>query len=277
MTKKTWKKIGSVAANVLLVIFLVLCVFSVMVTLLSKRDADGATTLWGHQMRIIISESMAKCDATDVSDFKIKSIPLRSMIFIELVPEDPQEADEWYADLKEGDVLTFRYYYTSQETITHRIISIQPVASGGYKIELMGDNQLAGTQQGIQTIYTADTDSFNYVLGKVTGQSYPLGFLISLLKEPVGIVLIIIVPCAIIILLQVLKLVSLFTADKKKKQAEEAAKKDSELEELRRRLAQLEQNAPAQTETGSEKDPPAETEPTSTPSDDEKVDDTHTD
>lgn len=241
MSKKKLKKISSITLNALLYLFLALCIFAVIMTVTSKKDVDGAAELFGHQMHVVTTDSMAECELTDVSDFDVKSIPARSMIFVELVPENETEADAWYKNLKVGDVLTFRYVYTSQVTITHRIASIEEKSTGGYVIELAGDNKNSESGQLYQTIDTSLSDSPNYVIGKVTGQSLLLGFIISLLKSPVGIIFIVIVPCFIIILLEILKIVSAYGAERKKREQEEKAKKDSELDELRRRLAELEE------------------------------------
>lgn len=240
MKKATIKKIGKIVVNVLLYLFLAICIFSVLVTVLSKKDSDGAAKVFGHEMRIVTSDSMAKCEFTDVSDYKIKDIPVRSMVFVKTVPEDPAKADEFYRSLKVGDVLTFRYVYTTQVTITHRITSITEKETGGFIIELAGDNKNAEYGQLTQVIDTSIPNNTNYVIGKVTGQSRVLGNFMTFLMKPVGIILLIILPCAIIILLEVLKIVKVFGEDKKKREQEEREKKDNELEELRSRLAALE-------------------------------------
>lgn len=240
MTKTKIKKIGKIALDILLYLFLAVCVVTLVLTISSKKDIDGASELFGYQMRVISSDSMAKCELTDVSDYEIGSIPLRSMIFVKVMPEDEAEADAWYRSLKVGDVLTFRYVYANQVTITHRIISIEEKPTGGFLIELAGDNKNSDSGQLTQTIDTSIDNNPNYVIGKVTGQFFLLGFIISLLKEPLGLVFIVIVPCFIIILLEVLKIVGVYSAERKKREQEETQKKDSELEELRRRLAELE-------------------------------------
>ena len=239
------KKILRVLSSVLLYLFLSICILALALTISAKKDPDGATNLLGYQMRIVVSDSMAACEATDVSEYKIKSIPIRSMVFVETVPEDPIEANEWYARLEVGDVLTFRYVYTSQVTITHRITSIT-AKENGYLITLAGDNKSAQSDQMTQTIDTAAEDSPNYIIGRVVGQSYALGRIVSLLKEPLGLVFTVIVPCFIIILLEVIKIVGVVHTDKKQREQEEQRQKDNEIEELRRRLAALEQQADAE-------------------------------
>ena len=242
MENKKTKKLGSILLDVLLYIFLAVCIFCVIVTLFSKRDADGAVEVFGYQMRVVTSESMAKCEQTDVSAYEIKDIPLRSLLFVEVIPDDPAQADEWYRSLKVGDVLTFRYVYTTQVTITHRIVSITEKETGGFIIDLAGDNVNDETGQLYQTIDTSIPHNTNYVIGKVTGQSYPLGVVMSFMMQPAGIILLIILPCAIILLTEVVKIIKVLTSDKRQKEQEEKQKKDDELAELRRRLAELEKD-----------------------------------
>ena len=192
-------------------------------------------------MRIVTSNSMAKSEYTDVSSFKIKHIPVRSMIFVKLMPSDPVEADEWYRGLKVGDVLTFRYVYATQVTITHRIVSISEKPEGGFVIELAGDNKSSENGHLYQIIDTSIPENTNYVIGKVTGRSFLLGVILSFLSTPVGLVLVIIIPCLAIIVLEIAKIVRTMEAEKRKHGQLEDDEKDRELSELRRRIAELEQ------------------------------------
>ena len=238
------KRIFSIVLNVLLTLFLIIALFSVFITVSFKRDIDGAAEIFGYQMRVVTTESMEECNLTDVSDYKIKDIPVKSMVFIKTVPDNPGEANEFYSNLKVGDVLTFRYVYTYQITITHRITKITEKDTGGYIIELEGDNKNAENGQLTQVIDTSIPNSTNYVIGKVVGQSYPLGFAVShLMDGPTGIILLIILPCAIIILLEVVKIFKAISDDKKQRMDEEKAQKENELDELRRRLAELERKS----------------------------------
>ncbi|MBR7161894.1 MAG: hypothetical protein IKD07_05715 [Clostridia bacterium] len=240
MKKAKMKKIGNIVLNVLTYAFLAICIFSVFLTVLSKKDTDGAAEIFGYQMRVVTSESMAKSEYTDTSSYDIKDIPLRSMVFIKLMPDDPAKADEWYRSLREGDVLTFRYVYTTQITITHRISKIYEKDTGGFIIELTGDNKNSEEGQLTQIIDTSIPNNTNYVLGKVTGQAKFFGVIMTFLMQPIGLILVIILPCFIIILLEIVKISRALLTEKKKKQEEEIAKRDHELEKLRHKLEELE-------------------------------------
>ena len=238
--KSKVKKILSIVVTVILYVFFVLCLFVLALSIFSKRDADGAVKIFGHEVRIVVSSSMEAHESTDVSNYKIKDIPVKSAVFIQLVPEDKDKANEWYGKLAVGDVLTFRYVVTSkQETITHRIVSIEE-KSGGYEIVLEGDNK--GNSMGVmqQTIQTWDENSYNYVIGKVTGKSYFIGLIVYALSKPIGLALIVIIPCTIIIILQVIKIVNVLNESKREKAEEEVREQVSEMEALKRRIAELE-------------------------------------
>lgn len=254
---KKVKKILNIFVNVILYAFLAVCLFALVVSITSKKDAAGAAGIFGKKLYVVVSPSMEKCADTDVSGFKIKSIPVGSMVFVDPAPDSEkdgkQKVDEWYSELKVGDVLTFiTDEYGSQLTITHRIIEISELPSGGYRIELRGDNTGVngdGTQKEngktkplTQVINdTSDENSFDYVLGKVTGQSRLLGWIAYSMQKPAGIILIIIIPCAIIIMLQFVRIIGALGEDKKQKAAEKEQKTRSELEELKKQLAELQQ------------------------------------
>ena len=241
MDKAKAKKIGKIFLNIALYMFLLLCVFSVCITFFAKKDGDGAVQVFGHQMRIVTSESMAECELTDVSSYKIKDIPLRSMVFVKVMPEDPVKADEWYGSLQVGDVLTFRYVYGTQITITHRVTGITQ-KEGGYVIELQGDNRTIKDGQLTQVIDTSIPNNTNYVIGKVVGQSRVFGAVMTVLMHPVGILLAIVLPCFLIILFEVIKIMKAVDSEKRSKDEEEKAEKEAELADLRRKLMELEKS-----------------------------------
>ena len=235
------KKIFDIVSTVLLYLFIAICIFGVIVTITAKKDKDGTATIFGTQMRVVLSPSMEKSDDVDVSAYKIKDIKTTSVIFIQVVPEDSSEADKWYDDLEVGDVLTFKYVYTRQETITHRISKIEEKPTGGYLIELIGDNRDSETGALTQVIDTSEKDSPNYVIGKVTGKSYPVGLFITALRTPIGLVCIVILPALVIMALEIRKILVALNADKKKKEDEEKERQQNEIDELKRKLAEKEE------------------------------------
>lgn len=248
----TLKKILQVVGDILLVMVIAIALFVLIISITAKKDSDGTATVFGYQLRFVQSDSMAKCEQTDVSAYEIKSIPVKSCVFIEVVPENEQEQAEWYKNLKVGDVLTFKYLYNKQETITHRIINITENKIGGYFIALEGDNKNSDSKLLTQIVNTSLTDSPNYVIGKVKGQSYLLGLIVYAFKSPVGIVCLIIIPCLIIIAFEVLRLVKVFSSGKKESLQIKQQEQADEIEQLKRQLALLQNKENAQ----SKEEPP---------------------
>ncbi|MBQ8319673.1 MAG: hypothetical protein IJX81_02230 [Clostridia bacterium] len=245
-------KVAKIVLQILLYFVLAVCLLAVIVATTTKRDENGAKTVFGHQLRIVLSDSMAECELTDVSEYEIGSLPTETLLLVEVVPTDKEKAEEWYSQLKKGDVLTFRYQYDLQVTITHRIAE-DPVKkeTGGYIIKLEGDNKTSESESErmYQTIDTSLSEtSSNYVIGKVVGASYPLGKFIYILKQPVGIVCVIIIPALIVIIMEVVRIVSVLNEEKRKK-AEEAVKvQEDEIEELKKQIAALSQAIDEKTE-----------------------------
>lgn len=238
------KKVLRIVGDVLVFVLVAIALFAVVLSIVSKKDSDGTATLFGVQLRFVQSSSMEKCEQTDVSAYKIKSIPVKSCVFVQVVPEDEAEANQWYGDIQVGDVLTVKYYVaTRQETITHRVVDIQPNTNGGYTITLEGDNKNDdSTKLMQQVIDTTAVNSYNYVVGKVVGQSYLLGLLVYAFKSPVGLICLIIIPCLIIIVFEVLRLARVFNADKKQKLQAQQQQQADEIEKLKRQLAELQNN-----------------------------------
>lgn len=260
------RKALKIVLDVILYLFLALSLFILIVSLSSKKK-DGAANIFGYEMRIVLSSSMEKSEySADVGNYKIKDIKVRSMVFVKRVPEDEEKAREWYSKLEVGDVLTFRYVISStQETITHRITEITPTQTG-YIIKLQGDNRTEGATVSTQTIYTSSADYpnqnavFNYVIGKVVGKSTVIGNIMYVISQPVGLACLVIVPCSIIIVWQIVRVILVLNHDRKKKadlklaEAEQLAATESkerekqalELEELKRKIAELEKQQPKQ-------------------------------
>lgn len=239
--KKTIIKILRIIFNVILYAFMIICLFGIVLTIFSKKDIDNTAIIFGYQMRIVQSPSMEESEFTDTSEFEIKDLPVKTVIFIEVVPEDEAEREAWFADIKDGDVLTFKYLYTRQETITHRVVDKIAKETGGYLIYLEGDNK--ASEEGVltQVIDTSDENSPNYVIGKVVGHNYPLGLLVYALKSPIGLIFIIFIPCLVIIIFEVVRIINVLNAEKKAKAKAKEEEQLNELEELKRKLAVLEQ------------------------------------
>ena len=236
--KSILKIVFNVIIDILLVLFIACAAFVLVINITSKKDSDGTATIFNTQLRLVASDSMAQCDETDVSKFEIKSIPIKSCVFVETIPTDETKKQEWLSNIKVGDVLTFRYTYTKQETITHRVVSIEP-KTGGYIFTLAGDNKSSDSGVLKQVIDTTLVDSPNYIVGKVKGQSYFLGLIIYALRSTWGTVFFIVIPCLIIITVSVVRIVKVIMVEKKEKSLEQVKSQSQEIEELRKQIELL--------------------------------------
>ena len=242
-SKKVLKKTLKILLNVFVWLFILLCVVGVFVTVTGQKTGDGTTEVFGMQLRVVTSSSMEENDFKDVSDYDIEDIPVRSMVFVDTVPDDPYEKNVWYGELEVGDVLTYSYMPDEAQTpiiITHRIVYIKCHGDGDYEIHLQGDNRTSEDGGRIDIIRTSKKKTFDYVIGKVVWQSYPLGLFVTVLREPVGLVCMVIVPAAVIALWEIIKIIGMFTSDKRKKEREKSEEQKNELDALKRRLAELE-------------------------------------
>lgn len=251
------KKVANIVLDVVVVIVLLLALFTMIVTVNAKKSKDGTATIFGYQLRFVQSGSMEKCAHTDVSKYKVKSIKVKSCVFIKTAPTDVEKIKEWYKTLKVGDVLTFQYnkndgsaapedYEGDSMVITHRVIKIEKKETGdGYIITLKGDYKSSKGNEPAEQVIDTEVDTpatTTYIIGKVTGQSYLLGLCVYVLKKPVGIVCVVIVPCLLMIVIQIFRIANVLGEDKKNKRKEEQAHKDDEIEELKRQLAAFQNN-----------------------------------
>lgn len=264
-TKQKVLKALQIAGDVLFCLIIAFALFVLIISVSAKRDADGTANVFGYQLRFVRSGSMEKCDQTDVSGYKIKSIPVKSCVFIKKAPapEDQQALNEWCSALSVGDVLTFQYSKygaanIQDKVITHRIVKIEP-KEGGYIITLEGDNKNDTGSVGQQVIDTTKADGLDYIIGKVEGQSYFLGLCVYALKSPVGLVFIIIVPCMIVIAYEVIKIITVLNKDKKDRQQQEKTAKEDEIALLRKQLEELQKSGG--TAEAPRQNSDAETEP----------------
>lgn len=239
MENQKSKNIISIVLKSLMYVAISVLLLFLVLAIMFNRSSDGATSVFGHQMRIVISPSMEASEFTDVSNFEIKSLPVNTMVFIEEVPENPVAQAEWYKNLKVGDVLTFKYFTIRQDVITHRIVKIEENDRGGYLITLEGDNKDSDGGTVSQQIDTSNVSSPNYVIGKVVGHSYILGLVLTGIRSTVGLVIIIVV-VVVFLVLEVIRLIRILTEDKREAEKRKRQEELDELEELRKKVALLE-------------------------------------
>ena len=204
------KKLILTLINVISVLVIAVAVFALVTVLFTP--AGEAPTVFGWQILRITTGSMAPTYPTD------------TMVFVRKV--DP-------ADVEPGDVISF---YSSDPGLdgslnTHRVVEVREEGDH-YVYVTKGDANNARDQ------YDADS---RRLLGKVVGSSYLLGKLSRLMANPLVFIPVILVPLAVILIVNIVHTVSY---------AKVLAKEEAE-EEVRKTLEQIRERKRAE-EAGSE-------------------------
>ncbi|MCJ7843678.1 signal peptidase I [Lederbergia sp. NSJ-179] len=147
-------------SNCLSTLFIILLVCAVLIVI-SSRAAGGEPSLFGYQLKTVLSGSMEP------------EMPVGSIIFIQLA-----EKKETF---KSGDVITFK---TKDDIlVTHRIIEVQ---DSGQRFITKGDNN---NGPDVEPVLAQN------VVGKYTGWTIPyLGYALHFVNTKQGAVLMLIIP-----------------------------------------------------------------------------------
>lgn len=249
--KKDKRSTWGIISTVLTMLLTCIAVFSFAGAIILKLN-NQTFSINNKETRLVISESMGKCDEFDTTPFNIKSIEKGDAVIIEKAPSNEGQ-NTYYVDLNNwvkenvttGDVLTFSYMVNGKPaTITHRVIDIKNFEDG-YQIKLQGDFREKDGIVGIQIIYTNSTNpnAFNYLIGEVIKVSSFAGFIMTLLTSKILLVILIIVPCCGIIIYNIIRIIVTLKKDKEEKELiakeernKELSNKDKEIEELKKQL-----------------------------------------
>ena len=249
------KKIINIILDALFISFAVFAVVAIIFRSTTNNNKDG-NSINGYQLRTVETGSMAENNHIDPETYKsysIQTLPVNSLIRIQEVKESNQE--KFYEDLEVGDVVTFVYYTSingrlGQYVYTHRLIEKTMTASEGYKLTLMGDAE--APSGGTQVIYTdplTAEHSLSYVIGKVVWVNHGMGEVITFLKSKTAILFLVVIPCSVLFLFEVGKIIYVLVKDKKQKDQIKANEKQAqlesnqaEIENLKAQLAALQNN-----------------------------------
>ena len=244
-------KIANIILDVLFVAFAVFAITAIIFRSTTSNNKNGRS-INGTQLRTVETASMAENNHIDPETYKtyeIKTLPINTLISIKEVTE--KNSDKFYSDLKVGDVVTFVYYTTinnkkGQYVFTHRLTAKDEVTDG-YRLTLMGDAEKPSG--GVQIVYTNPTtaeQSFSYVIGKVTWSNHPVGEVVSFVKSRNGILFLVVLPCSLLFIYEIGKIIYLINKDKKAKKQLKMAETETqlnssqaEIEALKAQLAAL--------------------------------------
>lgn len=218
--KKILKKLINIFTCLMVVVAILIMLFTMIsVMFFDKTDRN----ILGYKAFIVLSDSMSKTDF-DAGD-------------LVLVKEEDD-----YSSLKEGDIIA----YISQneesygEVITHKIRSITTDNNGQVGFITYGTT----TDTNDETIVT-----YPYIIGKYKTSIPKVGLFFNFLKTTKGYITCILIPFLILILLEVINAINLYSKYRKqqrrelekerlkiKRQEEKSKAMEKELIELRNKL-----------------------------------------
>lgn len=230
-----------------LVGFCLLFAVSIIVARVKMPNQNSVMSIGGTEMRIVLTGSMEGSDEfyEQNPEYEIKDLPVDTLLFIKKVPyHDDEETqarlqNEFYEDVKEGDILTF-YYSGTSYIVTHRVIE-KTYENGIYTFVCRGDNpegdKFISEASPTQTVKS----NSGHIIGKVTGANFALGWTIkNVVQNKVVVILVIIVPSFIMMVYEIFKIFYILSEEKKDKiNKEEKDKRDAELDELKRQIEEL--------------------------------------
>ena len=250
--KKKKSKVGFIL-NIVLYVFLgALLVFDgiVLYSKFNMKSADGTVNFFGREVRIVLTNSMVGTDEfyKEHPDYKIKRIDPHDAVYVQTAPpadtKDQSKIDNFYKNIKVGDILTFIDTKHNDVTNTHRIIEVStrtnPKTGGTiYDFKMLGDAPAAQKDK----VQDASSDD-GKVLGKVTGVNKSLGnFLYTFVENKLLVVFTVILPCAIFATAEIVKIILYVNRSHKEKllleKQQAISERDEELEKLRKELEEL--------------------------------------
>lgn len=221
---ETFKKIGKVAVDVLVILVFMISVILVIANITADKENGGQPNVFGYVINSVQSESMS-------GTFEKGALVVGKMVNDDTV-------------IAKGDIISFRQRVGNVEIInTHRVVAVND--SGSVTIyQTQGDNpEICPTPDSEWKTINDVTAVYKFHIPLVGG-------FIDFLKKPLGFVICLVLPMLAFIGWQVYKLISLYIQSKKMQIIEEA--KDNVSDEakdaiIREYLAKMQaENASAQ-------------------------------
>lgn len=226
--------IGEVVADVVIVLFILFGALNLYLAIATKRN--NAANLFGKQARLVLTGSMSP------------TIPTNSLVLVDTSGN--------HKNYEVGDVLTFKYDPYGSLPTTHRVIAKEANDSGIVYYTLQGDNPSATATQHVP---------YTDVIGKVTFHSLWMGKVVTFSKGVGGWICFVLVPCGLVIGYETYHIVKIVKSSKNEKEpvpesavpdkpvGQTQEERNQELEELRKRVAELEKQNRQENETKPDK------------------------
>lgn len=193
---ETFKKIGKVALDILIVLVFVISVILVISNITSDKENGGQPNVFGYVISSVQSESMSG------------TFEKGALVVGKVVKEDTV--------IEKGDIISFHQTINGIDVInTHRVVDI--FDNGTEKFyQTQGDNRK------ICPVPDSAWKSIEDIAAVYKFDIPGVGGFIDFLKKPVGFILCLVLPMVAFIAWQVYKLIALYLQGKKQQMLEEA-------------------------------------------------------
>lgn len=193
---KTFKKIASIALDIIIVLVFIVAVLLVVANITADREKGEQPNVFGYVINSVQSDSMS-------GTFE------KGALVVGKIPSDDTV-------IEKDAIISFRQKVNGVTIInTHRVVNVQN-AGGVDTYQTQGDNRdrCPTPDDGWKTINDV-TAVYKFHIPAVGG-------FIDFLKEPLGFVLCLVLPMLAFIAWQVYKLISIYIQGKKEQMLEEA-------------------------------------------------------
>lgn len=229
---KTFKKIGKIAVDVLVVLVFMISVVLVIANITADRENGGQPNVFGYVISSVQSESMS--GTFEKGALVIGKIPTNDTVIVK------------------DDIISFRQKVNGKNIInTHRVVDVND--SGAITVyQTQGDNRK------ICPAPDSEWKTINDITAVYKFHIPGVGGFIDFLKKPLGFVICLVLPMLVFIGWQVYKLISLYIQSKKHQIIEEAKDnvsdeaKDAIIREYLAKMQAENSSAPKITEEVSE-------------------------
>lgn len=204
--KKNTRKIIGVIVDVIIWVFVILCVGVSIVAVSASTNAKNVPTVGGTCFLNVKTDSMNAAKPADVPTGKPSGFSAGTLLLSKYIAEDESAVDA----LEVGDIITFEMKLDSSNTVdynTHRIIAVERNENGALlSVTTKGDNnELADGSQV----------SRSNIIAVYTGSKIPgLGKAMDFLSTRVGFGVCILLPLILFFIYQVVKFVMAFMSVK---------------------------------------------------------------
>lgn len=189
--KKSPAKVAGIVLNIVLWLFVALCVAVTVVAFSASGNANGIPVVGGRCFLNVQSGSMDAQKPAEVASDKPDGFPTGAMIVGDYIAENGDALDA----LEVGDIVTFRWdidgngRHEPGEYNTHRIVSVERDAAGALvRVRTQGDNPTYS--HGL-----TETVDRSAILARYTGTKFPgIGTVLTFLSTQLGFGLCILLP-----------------------------------------------------------------------------------